>query len=409
VAVKHWGRLGAGTLGVLLGLLGGTPRASAQGIDVAGFKTRVLQLLNEERAASGLPALRRVGPLESAAQSHSEAMRSATDGGPVFLSHTDPDGSSMADRVSRAGYQWFSLGENIAAGQRTPDEVVRGWMNSSGHRANILNGAFRDIGIGLAVGPGTWPNGYRSAQVLWWTTNFGSSRNDYPPVEGAIGAGTTAPVVTGYTATMGIPIFSAPPGAPVVIVGSNLGTSGGIRFGSLNAPTPVNWSPNSITVIVPAAPTYPYRAPVTVEVNGQSASGPEFTITPPVETGPSTPATTVATPSPPVPVAPPPPPAAPAAGPTVTALVNGLQQPISTARPGSLFLIRGLGFGSNETSRSRVLLFAGGVPRAVNVLHWSDETIHLFAPWVPGRVEVAVHVEVNGALMTSNRLPLVIQ
>src|SRR5713226_4782392 len=110
-------------------------------------------------------------------RSRSEAMMRATAGGPVFLSHTGPDGSTFEHRINAAGYSdWTAIGENIAAGQQSPQQVVDDWMNSPGHRANILDPSFRDVGIGIAVGPGTWPNGYLDPQVTWWTTDFGNSR-----------------------------------------------------------------------------------------------------------------------------------------------------------------------------------------------------------------------------------------
>jgi uncharacterized protein YkwD len=168
---------GAGALGVVLCLLGAARGAGAQAIDTSGFAGEVFQLLNQQRAANGLPALYGASALDSSAQSYAEAMKQATAGGPVFLSHTGPDGSSFQDRINSAGYNdWTTIGENIAAGQKSPQEVVDDWMNSPGHRENILNPAFQDIGIGLAVGPGTWPGGYKDPNVIWWVTDFGSSR-----------------------------------------------------------------------------------------------------------------------------------------------------------------------------------------------------------------------------------------
>ncbi|WP_326593311.1 CAP domain-containing protein [Streptomyces sp. NBC_01294] len=82
------------------------------------------------------------------------------------MSHTGPDGSTMTSRVEAAGYAWSRLGENIARGQSDADAVMKAWMNSSGHRANILNCAFREIGIGVHKGDGG----------PWWTQNFGASK-----------------------------------------------------------------------------------------------------------------------------------------------------------------------------------------------------------------------------------------
>jgi uncharacterized protein YkwD len=67
-----------------------------------------------------------------------------------FFDHTNPDGLAPYDRMRAAGYKGSSYGENIAKGQRTCEEVMQGWMDSPGHRANILNPSFATIGIGIA-------------------------------------------------------------------------------------------------------------------------------------------------------------------------------------------------------------------------------------------------------------------
>ncbi|RMI30185.1 CAP domain-containing protein [Nocardia stercoris] len=81
-----------------------------------------------------------------------------------FFSHTDPDGTDPGDRIAAAGYTWQAYGENIAQGQADANAVVTAWMNSPGHRANILNCGFTQIGIGIADGSGG----------PWWTQDFGT-------------------------------------------------------------------------------------------------------------------------------------------------------------------------------------------------------------------------------------------
>jgi hypothetical protein len=76
----------------------------------------------------------------------------------------------------------------------------------------------------------------------------------------------------------GVRIFSAPPGAPLLIEGPNLGTSGAVAFDGIPAPTPASWSPTEILVTVPAASSYPFQGPVTVTTGGQTAQGNWFTI-----------------------------------------------------------------------------------------------------------------------------------
>jgi uncharacterized protein YkwD len=117
----------------------------------------VVELTNAERAAAGCPALSVNAQLATAARGHSADMANRG-----YFSHTGPDGSTMQSRVEAQGYSWSRLAENIAAGDRTPESVVDGWMNSSGHRANIENCALTEIGVGF--------------DQNHWTQNFGTPR-----------------------------------------------------------------------------------------------------------------------------------------------------------------------------------------------------------------------------------------
>ena len=106
----------------------------------------ILQVLDETniyRSQYGCPPLTLNQQLVSAAQGHSDDM-ALND----FFSHTGSDGSSPWQRISSTGYDYTQAAENIAAGHSTAQAVVEGWMNSDGHRANILNCALREIGIG---------------------------------------------------------------------------------------------------------------------------------------------------------------------------------------------------------------------------------------------------------------------
>ncbi|MFE5769465.1 CAP domain-containing protein [Streptomyces sp. NPDC056485] len=127
----------------------------------AGSESAVLALVNKERAAAGCGPLTTNSKLSAAARAYSDTM--ARSG---VMSHTGPDGSTMTSRVEAAGYAWSRLGENIARGQADADAVMDAWMNSSGHRANILNCAFKEIGIGVHKGDGG----------PWWTQDFGASK-----------------------------------------------------------------------------------------------------------------------------------------------------------------------------------------------------------------------------------------
>jgi uncharacterized protein YkwD len=120
---------------------------------------QVVALVNKERAAAGCGPLTEDPQLEKAAQNHSDDM-AARD----FFDHTNPDGADPGQRITAAGYRWSTYGENIAKGQQTPESVMDSWMNSPGHRANILNCSFKDIGVGV----------HRGAGGPWWTQDFGA-------------------------------------------------------------------------------------------------------------------------------------------------------------------------------------------------------------------------------------------
>ena len=114
---------------------------------LAGYVSRVLELVNEERAKEGLGPLKLDEDLCAVAQMHCEDMVKRD-----FFDHINPDGKSPFDRMKDYGISYMAAGENIACGQRSPEEVVDSWMNSPGHRANILSKAFGKIGIGYAEG-----------------------------------------------------------------------------------------------------------------------------------------------------------------------------------------------------------------------------------------------------------------
>ncbi|WP_072013801.1 CAP domain-containing protein [Myxosarcina sp. GI1] len=131
---------------------------------------QVLKLTNAERTKAGLEPLKLNSQLVDAAQDHSNDM--AEDD---FFSHTGIDGSSVGDRALDSGYKYSTVGENIAAGQRTAAEVVSGWMNSPGHRANILNPNYQELGVGYRyLANDTGKVNYKH----YWTQVFGTSLNN---------------------------------------------------------------------------------------------------------------------------------------------------------------------------------------------------------------------------------------
>jgi uncharacterized protein YkwD len=86
-----------------------------------------------------------------------------------FFEHEGSDGSTVADRATRAGYQWRSIGENIAAGPTTAEAVVQGWIDSPGHCANIMDPAYAEMGIAYATEP-------KSQAWIYWSQVFGKRR-----------------------------------------------------------------------------------------------------------------------------------------------------------------------------------------------------------------------------------------
>lgn len=120
-----------------------TTRAAAPAAG-SGPTGRVLALVNAERAKAGCDPVAGNAALDRAAEDYAALMaRTST------FSHTGPDGSSFSDRVRAAGYD-DPGGENIAQGQTSADEVMDDWMNSPGHRRNILDCSFRTLGVGEA-------------------------------------------------------------------------------------------------------------------------------------------------------------------------------------------------------------------------------------------------------------------
>ncbi|MCX4529593.1 MULTISPECIES: CAP domain-containing protein [unclassified Streptomyces] len=132
------------------------PRDPAPAPAPAGEAAEVIRLVNVERGKAGCGALTSNAKLTQAAQSYTEVMARSGE-----LSHTGPDGSTMSGRISATGYKWSATGENIAKGQANAAEVVDAWMKSPGHRANILNCKFTEIGVGVQKAGGPW-----------WTQDF---------------------------------------------------------------------------------------------------------------------------------------------------------------------------------------------------------------------------------------------
>ena len=118
---------------------------------VSEYEKRVVELVNVERAKYGLSALKLNTELSAVARLKSQDMKDKN-----YFSHTSPTYGSPFDMMKKFGISFRTAGENIARGQRTPEEVVNGWMNSEGHRANILNSSFTEIGVGYVADGNYW-------------------------------------------------------------------------------------------------------------------------------------------------------------------------------------------------------------------------------------------------------------
>ena len=147
-------------------LLGATWSASAPGGSQVCDPTvgqRVVERLNAVRGDHGLGPLRVDLRLVAAAGRHTTDMVTHD-----FMAHEGSDGSDTGDRVQDAGYDWRYFSENVAAGQMSAEWVVDSWMESPGHRANILSERASHVGVGYAHRSSTRYGHY-------WTANFGAS------------------------------------------------------------------------------------------------------------------------------------------------------------------------------------------------------------------------------------------
>ncbi len=169
---------------------------------------QVVELVNQERWNNGqLAPLKAVDLLHSSSQTHSDNMANRD-----FFAHCDLDTGTLPwDRMETAGYFWSSAGENIAAGYGTPVDVMVGWMNSSGHRANILSTSYREIGVGYTYQSSDQGNirGDGNGDCLadefnkgpyfrYWTQNFGKRSAVYPVVIDREAYEATTPQVALY-------------------------------------------------------------------------------------------------------------------------------------------------------------------------------------------------------------------
>ncbi|MDR0914989.1 MAG: SafA/ExsA family spore coat assembly protein [Oscillospiraceae bacterium] len=118
---------------------------------VLSFEEQVIALVNQERAAIGLAPLAANWELSRIARYKSQDMHDKN-----YFSHTSPTYGSPFDMIKNFALSYRAAGENIAKGQTTPQQVMNAWMNSPGHRANILNASFKEIGVGYVASGHYW-------------------------------------------------------------------------------------------------------------------------------------------------------------------------------------------------------------------------------------------------------------
>ncbi|KAJ0390826.1 hypothetical protein P43SY_011446 [Pythium insidiosum] len=138
----------------------------------------MLDRVNAERSKQGLSPLCYNKKLNAAAQAHSEDQARSS-----RMSHSGSNGSNPGQRVTAQGFKWSNVGENVAAGQRDVDTVMTGWMNSPGHRANILNGDYKFLGMGYATGGSTpyWTQKFANGATEVCDGNGPGPDTDYQP------------------------------------------------------------------------------------------------------------------------------------------------------------------------------------------------------------------------------------
>ncbi len=193
--MSHWRSLFILILATLVLTLRHSSQTAAQFIPPLepSYEQRLVELVNQERWVNGrLPPLKSNATLDLAAETHSSRMAVRN-----FLDHCDFDtGSAFWQRIEQAGYtDWYVTGENIAAGYKTPEEVIAGWMNSQSHRSNILATDFWEVGSGYVYqtddGQDVRQGSVHICQANssangpfyhYWTQDFGRRKNVLPVI-----------------------------------------------------------------------------------------------------------------------------------------------------------------------------------------------------------------------------------
>jgi uncharacterized protein YkwD len=142
--------------------LGAGSAQAARPLHLSRAERTLLTAINSARAAAGVAPLRATGSLTSAAAWQSQALARAG-----YLDHTSPDGSTLIDRLTRSRWHGTTAGEDLAVAE-SPTVAVAMWMQSPGHRQNLLSPSFRTVGLGLARGM------WSGREAFYVTADFGS-------------------------------------------------------------------------------------------------------------------------------------------------------------------------------------------------------------------------------------------
>jgi uncharacterized protein YkwD len=152
----------------------GSPFETPSPADARAMNKRVLELINEARTHKrrcGNKTYQSAGPLKLSSALNKAALRQAQDmAAHNFLGHQGTDGSLVAERATRAGYSWRTVGENVAAGSATPEQAVEDWLKSPGHCANLMNGDYTETGIAVIVNP-------LSTAGIYWAQVFAAPQS----------------------------------------------------------------------------------------------------------------------------------------------------------------------------------------------------------------------------------------
>jgi uncharacterized protein YkwD len=147
---------------VAFAALGAGSAQAARPLHLSRAERTLLTAINSARAAAGVAPLRATGSLSSAATWQSQVLAQAG-----YLDHTSPDGSTLIDRLTRSRWRGTTAGEDLAVAP-SPTAAVAMWMQSPGHRQNLLSPSFRTVGLGLARGM------WSGREALYVTADFGS-------------------------------------------------------------------------------------------------------------------------------------------------------------------------------------------------------------------------------------------